>query len=230
MVKLIGYDIERKKMLSVIREEARETFMYTGKKAFDERILKVMGSLPRHEFIPRGVRAFAYDNSPVYIGHGQTISQPYIVALMTDLLSPEPFHKVLDIGTGSGYQAAILSRLVDKVYSMEIVRPLAEKAIQRFHDLEYDNIDVKVGDGYDGWPEKAPFDSIIVAAATPVIPIALVRQLKPGGVLVLPLGEAFNYQQLVAVHKSLQGEISTRYVLPVSFVPMVGYHRNDTTL
>lgn len=209
-------------MLRVIEQEARHTRGYIGKSEFDPRVMKAMDEVPRHEFVPENARAFAYDNTPVYIGHGQTISQPYIVALMTDLLSPKPGHKILDIGTGSGYQAAILSRLVSRVYSIEIISTLAEQARSLFDTLGYRNIEVNNDDGYGGWQEYSPYDGIVVAAATPIIPSALVRQLKPGGTLVLPLGSPHFNQELVTVKKSLQGELSTRYVLPVSFVPMVG--------
>jgi len=222
MESLSQYDRPRENMIRVIEREAKDTYSYTGKRFFDERVMKAMEKVPRHEFVPEDMRDLAYINGPVSIGHGQTISQPYIVALMTALLSPQPDHKVLDVGTGSGYQAAILSRLVNTVYSVEIVSSLAEQAKSRFQALGYHNIKVNIDDGYAGWLDESPYDGIVVAAATPVIPIALVQQLNPGGIMVLPLGDPNKYQELITVNKTMQGEISTRSILPVSFVPMVG--------
>ncbi len=215
---------ERQEMIRVIKEEAAYTYAYTGKKSIDSVILQVMAEIPRHEFVPKAMWPYAYANGPLYIGSGQTISQPYIVALMTDLLSPEPGHTVLDIGTGSGYQAAILSRLVKQVHSVEIVETLALEAKTRLHRLGYDNIEIKIGDGAQGWEEHSPFDGIVVAAATPFVPPNLVAQLKPGGKLVMPLGSSNKAQELIVVEKKENGETDQRYVLPVIFVPLVENH------
>jgi protein-L-isoaspartate(D-aspartate) O-methyltransferase len=174
--------------------------------------------------VPENQLDSAYENRPLPIGYGQTISQPYIVALMTDLLKPEATHKVLEIGTGSGYQAAVLSELVDQVYSIEIVEPLAKRTVEKLKKLEYKNIHTLIADGYDGWPEHAPFDSIIVTAAISHIPPPLVNQLKNGGRMVIPVGTRFQTQYLTLVEKDAQGKITTRQILPVLFVPFTGGH------
>ena len=186
-----------------------------------QRVLDAMRAVPRHLFVPADLAAEAYSDRPLPIGYGQTISQPYIVGFMTELLEIERNHKVLEIGTGSGYQAAVLSALAGKVYSIEIVRPLGEQAAKLLQKLGYANVEVRVGNGYGGWPEQAPFDRIILTAAPPEVPRALIDQLKSGGRLVAPVGEGYFGQDLVAVEKSLSGRVSTRKVLPVVFVPMV---------
>jgi protein-L-isoaspartate(D-aspartate) O-methyltransferase len=183
-----------------------------------------MNSTPRHEFVPSHLQDSAYENRPLPIGYGQTISQPYIVALMTDLLKPQKSHHVLEIGTGSGYQAAVLSELVDQVYSMEIVEPLGKQTTDKLNRLEYKNIHTRIADGYDGWPEHAPFDSIIVTAAISHIPPPLVNQLKNGGRMVIPVGTRFQTQYLTLVEKDAKGKITTRQILPVLFVPFTGGH------
>ncbi|WP_456441179.1 protein-L-isoaspartate(D-aspartate) O-methyltransferase [Caldithrix abyssi] len=185
----------------------------------DPAVIRAMESVPRHLFVPESEMAYAYLDEPRPIGHGQTISQPYIVAFMTEQLHLKPTDRVLEIGTGSGYQAAVLAEIVDSVYTIEIVPELARIARERLQELGYDNVQVKQGDGYNGWPEKAPFDAIIVTAAPPNIPPPLLEQLKIGGVMVLPVGEYV--QELVVVQKSDEG-ISMRNVLPVRFVPMTG--------
>jgi len=186
----------------------------------DERVLSVMGRVPRHRFVPGTLQDEAYDDHPLPIGHSQTISQPYIVALMTQLARPQGQHRALDIGTGSGYKAAILAELCKEVYSIEIVEPLAQEAKKRLEDLGYKNITVRSGDGYRGWVEHAPFDLIIVAAAPDHVPQPLLDQLAPGGRLVLPVG---GYpQELVVVEKQKDGTIRRRNVAPVMFVPMTG--------
>jgi protein-L-isoaspartate(D-aspartate) O-methyltransferase len=181
-------------------------------------VLEAMRRTERHLFVPDAQVPFAYDDRPLPIGYGQTISQPYIVALMTELVGPQPQFKVLEIGAGSGYQAAVLAELVEKVYTVEIVAPLAEWAEQRLRLAGYDNVEVKQADGYYGWEEHAPFDAIIVTAATPHIPPPLLEQLKEGGRMIIPVGSRFRVQQLVLVEKK-QGEITTRNMLPVRFVP-----------
>jgi protein-L-isoaspartate(D-aspartate) O-methyltransferase len=172
--------------------------------------------------VPAELQPQAYANHPLPIGLGQTISQPYIVALMTELIQPEAEDVVLEIGTGSGYQAAILSRLVKQVYSLEIVETLAEQARERLTRLGYENVEVRTGNGHFGWPEHAPYDAILVTAAAPQLPPALIEQLKPGGTLVIPIGNAFSGQELRVVTKNAQGQIEQRNALPVIFVPMTG--------
>jgi len=185
------------------------------------RVLEAMGKVPRHELVPPDLQDAAYEDRPLPIGQGQTISQPYIVALMTELAEPEPGEKALDVGTGSGYQAAVLAELVDHVYSIEIHEELADKARQNLERLGYNNVTVRHGDGYAGWPEQAPFDVIIVAAAPEEVPQPLVEQLAVGGRLVLPVGDGFS-QNLVVISKQEDGTLTRRDVVPVAFVPMTG--------
>ena len=185
-----------------------------------ETTFEAMGSIEEHQFVPPRLRDVAYTDSPLPIGHEQTISQPYIVALMTQLARPTPEAKTLDIGTGSGYQAAVLAELVKDVFSIEIVKPLATEARERLDSLGYKNIQVRYGDGYQGWPEEAPFDAIIVAAAPDHVPQALVEQLAPVGRLVIPVGT--RYQNLLVIEKSLDGTTSERRVAPVASFPVTG--------
>jgi len=219
-----GYPQLRRQMMEEIEQDVRDTAYYIDKEALDERVMRVMSEVPRHEFVPEGVRTAAYENRPLPIGHGQTISQPYVVALMTDLLRPQPDHKVLELGTGSGYQAAILSPLVDKVYTIEIIEQLGEQATRRFQRLGYDNISSRIADGYYGWETEAPFDSIVVTAAADQIPPPLIEQLKAGGRMVIPLGGRFQVQQLMLIEKTEEGKLTTRQILPVRFVPLTGDH------
>jgi len=184
-------------------------------------VLRVMRQTPRHLFVPEPMRSSAYEDHPVPIGYGQTISQPYIVALMTELLEPHKDAKVLEIGTGSGYQAAVLAPLVRHVYTIEIVRELAESSSALLKTLGYENVTVRWGDGYLGWPEEAPFDRIIVTAAPPELPQTLIEQLKPGGKLVAPVGSSVFGQDLIVVEKTRDGKMRRRSVIPVMFVPMV---------
>ena len=178
-----------------------------------------MKEVPRHRFVPPNQEPYAYHDEPLPIGYGQTISQPYIVALMTELVRPQSGDRALEIGTGSGYQAAVLSRLVSKVYTIEIVEPLARTAERRLKDLGYTNVTVRAGDGYAGWPEVAPFDVIIVTAAPDHVP-PLVAELKPGGRLVVPVGPPWEAQELRLLEKDASGAVRTRVVLPVAFVPL----------
>jgi len=208
-------------MLAEIENEVIYTSDYIGKDRLDDRVMAAMAEVPRDAFVPDDLKASAFYNGPLPIGHGQTISQPYIVALMTDLLAVKPEHRILEVGTGSGYQAAILSRLCDKVYSMDVVPPLVESARKCLDQLGYDNIELKSGNGYLGWPEHAPFDGIIVTAAAETIPRALTDQLKPGGRLVIPVGPPYGYQQLKVVSKDKENRLDTHTVLGVAFVPMV---------
>ncbi|WP_407354597.1 protein-L-isoaspartate(D-aspartate) O-methyltransferase [Luteimonas sp. R10] len=188
----------------------------------DPRVLEAMRTVPRHRFVPPERAAQAYRDHPLPIGHGQTISQPYIVAKMTELLQPERDDRVLEIGTGSGYQAAVLSRLVAEVYSIEIVEPLARRAETVLKELGYDDVTVRAGDGYAGWPEHAPFDAIIVTAAPERVPQALVEQLKPGGRMVIPVGPVHALQELRLIEKTENGALRDRRIAPVRFVPMTG--------
>jgi protein-L-isoaspartate(D-aspartate) O-methyltransferase len=183
-------------------------------------VLDAMGRVPRHLFVPDGQRPHAYENRPLPIGYSQTISQPYVVALMTDLLRARPQDRVLEVGTGSGYQAAVLSVLVGKVYTIEIVKALADESRERLARLGYANVEVRAGDGYAGWPEAAPFDAIMVTAGAPHVPPALVEQLKPGGRMVIPVGPASAIQSLTLVEKSADGSVRRRDVIPVRFVPL----------
>ena len=207
-------------MLRDIEAEVKLTRNLIGRAAFDSRVMQAMKEVPRHEFVPIGARHEAYYNGPLPIGHGQTISQPYIVALMTDLLEPTEDDVVLEIGTGSGYQAAILSRVVKQVYSMEIIEALSQQAAKTLNRLGYDNVQCRVGDGYDGWVEQGPFDGILVTAASPNIPQPLVDQLKPGARLVIPVGLPYSHQELMLVEKQASGEVSVTDVLGVAFVPL----------
>jgi len=185
----------------------------------DQRVLAAMNKVPREEFVPPDSRAASYADGPLPIGQGQTISQPYIVALMTELLQPRKADRVLEIGTGSGYQAAVLSLCVKDVYSIELEPELAKEAAGRLRELGYANVNSKQGDGYAGWPERAPFDKIILTAAPPEIPTKLIDQLAPGGILVAPEGDRIG-QDLVVITKDRNGKMSRRSVIPVMFVPM----------
>jgi len=186
-----------------------------------DRVLEAMNSVPQHRFVPERYQHEAYEDHPLPIGYNQTISQPFIVALMTELLDPQPGEKVLEIGTGSGYQAAILSRLVKEVYSIEIVAELAVTAEKALASLSYDNVHVKSGDGYQGWPDKAPFDAIIVTCAPDHIPEPFIDQLKDGGRMIIPFGKEDTVQELYLLEKK-NGKVQKKSVLPVRFVPMTG--------
>ncbi|HIN46071.1 MAG TPA: protein-L-isoaspartate(D-aspartate) O-methyltransferase [Candidatus Marinimicrobia bacterium] len=190
----------------------------------DERVIKAMNDVPRHLFVKESLRDLAYADGPLPIGHNQTISQPYIVAYMTEILQPDTHHIVLEVGTGSGYQAAILSKLVNHVYSIEIIPELGKEAANRLDKLGYDNVTVKIGDGYNGWEEHAPFDRIIVTAAPEQIPKKLVDQLKSGGLMVLPVGKTSFGQDMRVVKKDRTGQVTTQETIPVRFVPMIHEH------
>jgi len=218
------YDNARKQMLEVIQEQVREGSAYLRKKSLDEEVINAMRSVPRHEFVPLIHRVSSYANRPLSIGYGQTISQPFIVALMTDLLELKQDDKVLEVGTGSGYQAAILAELTGDVFTIEIIEKLAETGAAVLKQQNYGNVQTRVGDGYYGWLEAAPFDAIVVTAAADHIPPPLVRQLKPGGRMVIPVGSRFMVQQLVLLKKDLKGSVSLRQILPVRFVPLTGGH------
>ena len=213
---------EHARLLREIAAEAQSTAGYTGIAAFAPRVMAAMAAVPRPEFVPAGERVSAYLDIPLPIGHGQTISQPYIVALMTDLLELEPGDKVLEVGAGSGYQAAVLARLAKEVHTVEIVSALARACRERLARLGIANVTVHEGDGSAGLEAEAPFDSIMVTAAARRVPSALVEQLKPGGRMAIPLGEPWSTQELVLLEKNARGEAEMRPVLPVRFVPLTG--------
>ena len=216
-----GYETEHQEMIAAIVETVTETRSYTGLDALDERVMQAVAAVPRHEFVPRTLREFAYLNRALPIGEGQTISQPYIVALMTHLMGVDGDSAVLEIGTGSGYQAAVLARLVRHVYTIEIIETLGRRAEDTLARLGFDNVTVKIGDGYIGWEEHAPFDAIIVTAAPEKVPQPLIDQLKPGARMVIPVGPEFGYQTLQVLEKQENGEIRETDILPVGFVPFV---------
>jgi protein-L-isoaspartate(D-aspartate) O-methyltransferase len=212
----------RAAMVNEIRELTVTLQAETGIPKLDPRVLAAMERVPRHEFVPPGERERAYQNRPLPIAHGQTISQPYIVALMTHLMRIEPDDVVLEVGTGSGYQAAVLAELARHVYTIEIVEPLGKQAAHRLKALGYENVTTRIGDGYQGWPSEAPFDAIMVTAAPDHVPRPLIEQLKNNGRMVVPVGGNFLSQQLVVVEKKPDGRIETRQVIPVRFVPLTG--------
>ncbi len=209
------YQVQREKMV-------REQLIERGIR--DEEVLKALRKVPRHLFVSEELWEEAYEDRPLPIGQGQTISQPYIVGLMTELLKVKPDEVVLEVGTGSGYQAAILSELTRQVYTIEIFRELGEKARDRLKRLGYDKVEVKIGDGYYGWEDHAPFEAIIVTAAVNHIPPPLIQQLKPGGRMVIPVGNPFQTQNLMLVRKQENGDLTIKNVLPVMFVPLLGEH------
>ena len=216
--------MRRQQMLAEIRADVIATRSYIGKGTLNEDVMGAMGRVPRHAFVPPKAVGAAYENRPLPIGYGQTISQPYLVALMTDLLAAGPGDSVLEVGTGSGYQAAILAELGVDIRTIEIIPQLAAQVRERFVRLGYDSIQARQGDGYYGWPEAAPFDGIIVTAAADHVPPPLVRQLKNGGRMVIPVGQRFGVQYLLLITKSRDGEIQSRQILPVRFVPLTGKH------
>jgi protein-L-isoaspartate(D-aspartate) O-methyltransferase len=212
---------ERARLVAEVEAMYAATRARTGLAAMSAPVRAALGKVERHRFVPAGQAAAAYRNHPLPIGAGQTISQPYIVALSTDLLQPRAGQRVLEVGTGSGYQAAVLAEIVGEVYTIELIPALGTAAADRLRALGYANVEVRIGDGYAGWPEKAPFDGIVVTAAAPRVPQALLEQLKPGGTLVIPVGESPATQELLVVTKRADGATETRSVLPVRFVPLV---------
>ena len=219
-----AYLSQRQELIHVIKDDAVRTQDFLEKRELDRKVLDAMLKVPRHEFVPADQRPYAYENRPLPIGYGQTISQPYIVAIMTDLLGLEKNDRVLEIGTGSGYQAAVLAELVDSVFTIEIIEGLGRQTSERLERLGYDNVRTRIGDGYYGWPSKAPFDAIIVTAASSHIPPPLIKQLKPGGRMIIPVGSRFMVQQLLLVTKDPTNKVTTRQIMPVSFVPLTGEH------
>ncbi|MDD1612052.1 MAG: protein-L-isoaspartate(D-aspartate) O-methyltransferase [Methylococcaceae bacterium] len=219
-----AYAQQRAAMVAEIEANMAFTADRLGRKTLSPQVSNALHTVPRHQFVGEDERAFAYENRPLPIGHGQTISQPYIVAVMTELLDSKPGDKVLEIGTGSAYQAAVLGAVGAEVYSIEIIEALADTARERLKNLGYNNIHTRTGDGYYGWPEAAPFDAIVVTAAASHIPPPLIKQLKPGGRMLIPVGDRFNVQQLVLIEKGPDQKIKTRQLLPVAFVPLTGTH------
>jgi len=208
-------------LIDEIRRDTQETRHYTGREALSDAVLNAMRNVDRSQFVPPGSELYAWENRPLPIGYGQTISQPFIVALMTDLLDLAPDHRVLEIGTGSAYQAAVLSELAAEVYTIEIVPELARSAAERLRRLGYDNVQVRSGDGRLGWPDAAPFDRIIVTAVGEDIPPRLLEQLATGGRMVMPIGPRYGGQNLTVIDKTADG-VETTQVLPVQFVPLTG--------
>jgi protein-L-isoaspartate(D-aspartate) O-methyltransferase len=210
------HELMRQQMIAEVVADAVFLTPQIGKSSFDARVIEVMGRIPRHEFVPVELQAYSYINSPLPVGYGKTVSQPFIIALMTDLLEPHAGDTVLEVGAGVGYQAAILSELVKQVYSIELIEELALETRRRLRRLGYRNIEIGVGNGYYGWSEHAPFDKIMVTAAPDLIPPPLISQLKPGGRIVIPTGIP-DKQQLVVLEKSADGKLTTREVLAVRF-------------
>ena len=224
-VNVEGQSIENDTLFYQLLRQAMIEDQIIDRGVSDERVIKAMADIPRHLFVKESLRDLAYADGPLPIGYSQTISQPYIVAYMTEILQPDTHHTVLEVGTGSGYQAAILSKLVHHVYSIEIITELGKEATERLERLGYDNVTVRIGDGYKGWEKHAPFDRIIVTAAPEQIPEKLVEQLKPGGRMVLPVGETFLGQDMLVVKKDKTGQVTTQETIPVRFVPMIHEHR-----
>ncbi|MGR9014676.1 MAG: protein-L-isoaspartate(D-aspartate) O-methyltransferase [Gammaproteobacteria bacterium] len=220
-----SFQQQRNALVDTVKAEVLRTGnYYLSQRALDEQVLDALRKVPRHEFVRDAERPYAYQNRPLPIGHGQTISQPFIVAIMTDLLKLKKTDRVLEVGTGSGYQAAILAELADSVYTIEVIEPLAKQALINLKRAGYDAVHTRTGDGYYGWESAAPFDSIVVTAVASHIPPPLIKQLKPGGRMILPVGAQFMTQYLVLVTKAADGKITTRQILPVSFVPLTGKH------
>jgi len=225
LIMLIGPQISADEAAYETRREQMVKRTIENRGVKDPEVLKAMYTVLRHEFVPEEEKPYAYEDRPLAIGMGQTISQPYIVAYMTELLDVDEESKTLEIGTGSGYQAAVLAEIVNEVYSIEIFEELGTQAQERFERLNYDNVTAKVDDGYYGWEEFAPFDSIIVTCAADHIPPPLVQQLKPGGRMVIPVGGVFQVQQLMLITKDDAGDVTVRSMLPVRFVPLLGEHK-----
>lgn len=218
------YDAARRQLVQEIQARVRETRSYLGKSELDPRVLAAVAAVPRHRFVPESLRDVAYENRPLPIGHEQTISQPSLVAMMTDLLQLPDDCRVLEIGTGSGYQAAVLGQFCTAVHSIEIVEPLGRQAAAILEELGYDNVQVRIGDGFAGWPEHAPYDGIIVTAAAREAPAPLLAQLRTGGRMVIPIGRRWQVQDLVLIEKQPDGKLVEREIFPVRFVPF----RRDT--
>lgn len=220
----LPYRIMREGMVKAIEADVRETSSWIGTESLKLQVMQSMSKVPRHEFVPENLKPQSYENRPLPIGYGQTISQPYIVALMTHLANVDKDDKVLEVGTGSGYQAAIISELVKQVFTIEIIEALGKQAALRFKRLGNKNITARIGDGYYGWEKQAPFDAILVTAAASHVPPPLIKQLKPGGKMVIPVSSGFFTHQLMLITKKNDGSIITQQILPVRFVPLTGKH------
>ncbi len=218
------YDKARQEMVNIIEREVESTHGYLGRDKLGAEVINAMKSVKRHAFVPKKSRKYAYENRPLPIGYAQTISQPYIVAIMTDLLDLNASDSVLEVGTGSGYQAAVLAEIVKEVYTIEVIHELGLSAAKRLEKLGYKNIKTRIGDGYYGWETHAPYDAIIVTAAAGNIPPPLLKQLKPGGKMIIPVKSFSQVQHLILITKELNGAITTRQILPVRFVPLTGKH------
>jgi len=215
------FEEQRREMVAAIRVIAEHVAPQIGKMVLDERVLRAMAKVPREEFVPIEVQSYAYLDRPIPIGFDKTISQPFMVAVMTDLLELKPDDVVLEIGTGLGYQSAVLAEVASRVYSVEIIDELAQRAIRRLKQQGYTNVEVRIGNGYAGWPEHAPFDKVMVTAAPDLIPPPLINQLKAGGRMVIPVG-LLGAQQLVVVEKDLNGRVITKEIMPVLFSVLEG--------
>lgn len=218
------YDKARDELVETIKREVDATKGYLGRERLSKTTIDAMRSVKRHKFVPLYLRMSSYENRPLPIGYGQTISQPYIVAIMTDLLDLKSTDRVLEVGTGSGYQAAVLAEIVKEVCTIEVIPELGVAAEKRLRDLNYKNIKTRIGDGYYGWKAYAPYDAIIVTAAAGNIPPPLLKQLKPGGRMIIPVKSLFQVQHLILISKDEKGSITTRQILPVVFVPLTGKH------
>ena len=218
------YDKARQEMVTIIEREVESTQGYLGRDKLGADVINAMKRVKRHAFVPQKSRKYAYANRPLPIGYAQTISQPYIVAIMTDLLDLDSSDRVLEVGTGSGYQAAVLAEIVKEVYTIEVIRELGISAAKRLKNLGYKNIKTRIGDGYYGWEAHAPYDAIIVTAAAGNIPPPLLKQLKPGGKMIIPVKSFSQVQHLILITKNQDRKITTRQVLPVRFVPLTGKH------
>lgn len=216
-----GYESQRRAMVGEIENEVSATSVYTGIDKLDNAVIDALIAVPRHKFVPPETRSKAYDSRALPIGEEQTISQPYVVAMMTHLSGVDRHSRVLEIGTGSGYQAAVLAEIVEHVYTIEIISTLAQRAAETLDAQGYANVDVRFGDGYRGWPEHAPFDAILVTAAPETVPQPLIEQLAVGGKLVIPVGPEGETQSLQVLEKSADGNVTTQHVLPVRFVPFI---------
>ncbi len=217
--------IARDYMVTVVEEEVRLLSAETGIQSIEPRILEAMRVVPRHDFVPMDIKAYAYNNHPLPIGHGQNLAAPLLIALMTHLAELDPDDTVFETGTGAGYHAALLSRLVKDVYSIEVIEPLADQAARMLKNRNDENVTVQAGDGYEGWPAQAPFDAIILKESLDHIPIPLLRQLKPGGRLVMPLGPADGAQDLTVIRRTTDGRLTQKRIMPVRFSPMQGGER-----
>ncbi len=217
--------IARDHMVAVVEEEVRLLSSETGIAAIDPRVLEVMRVVPRHDFVPQDIKAYAYNNHPLPIGHGQNIAAPLLIALMTHLAELKPDDAVFETGTGAGYHAAVLSHLVKSVYSIEVIEPLAEQAARMLRQRQDRNVMVQAGDGYDGWPDHAPFDAIILKESLDHVPVRLLSQLTPGGRLVMPLGPADGAQDLTVIRRTADGRLTQKRIMPVRFSPMQGGDR-----